>query len=119
MVLLTRKWRRAMEAYRRNWGLKKEPGFTVETNKPLGKPARNLLRRIQENLHARGVLKEKFIDGTLNSDTQDRLIPPLTAGEKASHYALSQVGVHESPWGSNRGLDVHRYQTSTGAYGAA
>lgn len=119
MVLNTRKWRRAMESYRRNQGLAKEPGFTVETAKPLGKPGRNLLRRIQKNLHARDLLAEKFIDGTLNSKTQAILIPPLSMGDKAVAYALSQVGVHETPWGSNRGSDVHRYQSSTGAYGQA
>lgn len=119
MVIATRKFRRAMEAYRRNWGLKSEPGFTVETGKPLGKPARRLLRRIQENLHARGLLGERFINGTLNSATQILLIPPLTMADKAVAYALSQQGVHESPWGSNSGADVHRYQSSTGAYGEA
>lgn len=119
IVLNTRKWRRAMNAYRKAWGLAKEPGFTVETGKPLGKPARALLRRIQENLHARGLLGEKFVDGTLNTPTQILLLPPLTMGDKAAAYALSQQGVHESPWGSNRGKDVHRYQSSTGAYNAA
>lgn len=118
MVLNTRKYRRAMEAYRKDWGLKGEPGFTVETWKPLGKPARNLLRRVQENLHARELLDEQYIDGTLNSKTQALLIPPLTMADKAVAYAMSQQGVHESPWGTNRGRDVHRYQSSTGAYSA-
>ena len=118
LVLNTRKWRRAMAAYRQNWGLAKEDGFTVETIKPLGKPARNLLRRIQENLHARKLLPARFVDGTLNSATQILLIPPLSMGDKAVAYALGQVGVHESPWGSNSGKDVRRYQSSTGAYGA-
>lgn len=119
MVLNTRKWRRAMASYRQAWGLAKEPGFTVETVKPLGKPGRALLLRIQENLHARKLLPEKYVDGTLNTKTQVLLIPPLAMGDKAVAYAMSQVGVHESPWGSNRGADVHRYQSSTGAYGAA
>lgn len=119
LVLNTRKFRRAMAAYRANWGLKREDGFTVESGLPLGKPARALLRRIQENLHARGLLPERYVDGTLNSKTQALLIPPLSMADKAVAYALSQQGVHESPWGSNRGGDVHRYQSSTGAYGAA
>lgn len=119
IVLNTRKFRRAMEAYRRNWGLKAEHGFTVETGKPLGKPARALLKRIQENLHARHLLALRYIDGTLNSKTQALLIPPLSPADKAVAYALSQQGVHETPWGENRGADVHRYQSSTGAYGAA
>jgi hypothetical protein len=41
----------------------------------------------------------------------------LTRGEKVAKYELTQQGVHESPWGSNRGRDVERYQSSTGAYG--
>ena len=116
MIFSTRKWRRAMAAYRQNWGLAKEPGFTVETGKPLGKPARRLLKRIQENLHARDLLPENHIDGTLNTPTQILLIPPLSMGDKAVAYAMGQQGVHESPWGSNGGKDVLRYETSTGAF---
>lgn len=119
IVINTRPYRRAMEAYRRNWGLKAEKGFTVETGRPLGRPARRLLKRIQENLHARGLLPLKYVDGTLNSRTQVLLIPPLSPADKAVAYALSQQGVHESPWGSNRGNDVHRYQSSTGEYNVA
>lgn len=122
IVLNYRKYRRAMEAYRRNWGLEKEPGFTVETGRPLGRPARRLLKRIQANLGpkpGRGILLKKYIDGTLNSKTQTLLIPPLSKADKAVAYALSQVGVHESPWGTNRGKDVHRYQSSTGNYNVA
>lgn len=116
IVLNTRKYRRAMEVYRRNWGLEKQKGFTIETGKPLGIPARKLLLRIQKNLVARKVLPKKYATGILNSKTQVLLIPPLSSADKAVDYALSQVGVHESPWGSNRGHDVERYQSSTGAY---
>lgn len=122
MVLNTRKWRRAMEGVRRRngWGLlPAEKGWTVETIKPLGKPGRHLLKRIQDYYVGEDLLPEKDADGTLNSRTQDLLIPPLTMGDKAAAYALSQQGVHESPWGTNRGKDVHRYQSSTGAYGEA
>lgn len=119
IVLNTRKWRRAMASYRQKQGLKKEDGFTVETGKPLGKPARALLRRIQTNMVSAGELKVRYVDGTLNSKTQAILIPPITGAEKAVDYALSQVGVHETPWGENTGADVHRYQSSTGAYGEA
>lgn len=119
ITLSTLKWRRAMEAYRHQWGLAEEKGFAVETRKPLGKPARNLLRRIQKNMVARRILPATSIDGTLNTKTKNLLIPPATNGDKAVAYALSQNGVHESPWGSNNGVDVHRYQSSTGAYGEA
>ena len=119
IVLSTRPYRRAMEVYRKNWGLAKEKGFTIETGKPLGRPARRLLRRIQKNLVARKLLPEKYATGILNSKTQRLLIPPLSPSDKAVAYAMSQLGVHETPWGSNRGHDVERYQSSTGEYGQA
>lgn len=122
MVLNTRKWRRAMEAERRSngWKLtKEENGWAVETIKPLGKPGRHLLKREQDAWVKAGIMPAKDADGTLNSKSQSILIPPLTMADKAVAYAVSQVGVHESPWGSNRGEDVHRYQSSTGAYGEA
>lgn len=119
VILNTRKWRRVIEGYRREHGLAKEPGAVVETGLPFGKPYRRLITRVQKHLHARGIIKAEDVDGTLNGPTQRALDPPLTMGETAAAYALSQVGVHESPWGSNRGADVHRYQSSTGAYGAA
>lgn len=116
----TRPWRRALWAYSRTWLEGYRPdGFTVETSKKLGKPARTLVTHVQRNLHARGLLEEDHIDGTLNQRTQDLLIPPLTHADHAVAYALSQIGVHESPWGTNRGDDVHRYQSSTGAYNEA
>lgn len=120
MIVSTLKWRRAMMAYSHSWLKGYRPkGFTVETWKPLGKPARDLLRRVQKNMAARGILDLKYVDGTLNTKTQELLIPPLSLGEKAVTYGMTQVGTHESPWGSNSGADVHRYQSSTGAYGAA
>lgn len=105
---------------RNGWGiLPAEKGWTPGTGKPLGKPGRHLLKRIQDYYVAEKLLPAKFADGTLNSKTQALLLPPLSMADKAVAYALSQVGVHESPWGSNRGRDVIRYQTSTGAYGQA
>lgn len=121
MAILTKKWRRAMSAYQHTHGLAPEKGFTVNTNKPLGKPARRLLKRIQNNLVARKLLGEKYANGYLNKPTRKILIPPVAAlsvGDRAVRYALSQTGVHESPWGSNSGFDVRRYQSSTGAYHA-
>jgi len=108
-----------MEAYRIEHGLAKEPGFVVETKVPLGKPARRLLTRIQRNLVARKLMPDKYIDGTLNTRTKELLIPSETPAVKAVKFALSQVGVHEVPWGSNNGPMVHQYQSSTGAYGLA
>lgn len=111
-----------MDAQRREWGwklTKEEKGFSPSTAKPLGKPARHLLKRIQDQYVKSHVLAAKYADGTLNSKTQALLVPPLTRAQKAVAYALSQQGVHESPWGSNRGADVVRYQSSTHNYGVA
>lgn len=122
IVINTRRWRRAMEAVRRSNGwklLKDEKGWAVETVKPLGKPGRHLLKREQDAWVDAGILPAKDADGTLNSKTQAILIPPLSMGDRAVAYAMTQVGVHETPWGSNRGHDVERYQRSTGAYGKA
>lgn len=126
MILLTKKWRKAMASYLERNGLphagkvKGEEGWVTNTDKPFGKPARHVIRRVANHLEARGLLKPEDNDGTLNTAMQKLLIPPpppLFAGDLVVKYALTQVGVHESPWGSNSGADVRRYQSSTGAYG--
>lgn len=120
MIVKTRKWRRTLWAYSKEWLQGYKPkGFEVETNMPFGRPAHKLIKHVQDNLVARGKLPKASADGTLNKKTQDVLIPPHTAADKAVAYALTQRGKHEDPWGSNRGADVHRYQSSTGAYNLA
>ncbi len=125
MIIRTRPWRRRLAGYLHENGLpsaghaKGEAGWTTETNRPFGKPARHVIKRVSNNLEARGIIRPQDNDGTLNSHVQAALNPPLTPGERAVAYALTQLGTHESPWGSNRGADVHRYQSSTGAYNAA
>lgn len=44
------------------------------------------------------------------------LLFPKTLGQRIVEVALSQVGVHETPYASNDGPKVHEYQEVTGAY---
>lgn len=44
--------------------------------------------------------------------------PKLTTAQKIIAEARSLLGIHEIPDGSNSGPDVHRIQSSTGAYNA-
>lgn len=124
IIVNTKPWRRRLAGYLANNDLPragtvpKEKGWSVETSKPFGKPGRHVIMRVSNHLEARGIITKEQNDGTLNSHVQEALNPAMTPGEKAVAYALTQVGVHETPWGSNRGADVVRYQTSTGAYGA-
>lgn len=113
----THPYRLAMEAYRIEYHLANEHGWTTAGTGPLGIPGRNLLRRIGNNMVARKVLNTKYNDGTLNTHMQAALIPPLTFGEKVAQHALSQQGVHEVPWGSNNGPQVRVYEATTGGYG--
>lgn len=120
MIVKTRKWRRTLRAYSNAWLEGYTPkGFTVESDRPFGRPAHKLIKHVQDNLVARDLLPKASADGTLNQKTQDALIPPHTFADKAVAYALSQRGKHEDPWGSNRGTDVRRYQSSTGEYNVA
>lgn len=112
----THPYRLAMLAYQREWGLAKEPGFETAPHGVLGKPARRLLVRIGENMVARKLLDAKYVDGTLNTHIQHVLIPPITFGQAVAHRLLSQVGVHEVPWGANTGPQVRVYQSVTGGY---
>lgn len=122
MILDTHVWRRQMVGYAHRHGLppphdvEAEKGFDVRSHARLGKPGRHFLARLQRNMIAAGH-KKVTVSGVLDAPTRNVLRPPLTRGEKVARYELSQSGVHESPWGSNRGKDVERYQSSTGAYG--
>lgn len=122
-TLLTKPYRRGMIHYANVHELAIEKGFVVNTNLPLGKVARRFLTRLQRHMHAQHprAFPVKYIDGTLNSRTKAILVPPVpdSMGSKALIRALKEVGVHEYPWGSNRGRRVGYYQSSTGEYGAA
>lgn len=115
-TLDTHPYRLAMESYRREWGLEKEKGFETAPHGPLKGPGHRLLMREQTNMVARKILPAKYVDGILNEPTRKILIPPITFGEAVAHTALSQVGVHEVPWGSNTGPEVRIYQSITGGY---
>lgn len=129
MILNTHPWRVQMVGYAHRHGLpaphdvELEKGFDVHSHALLGKPGRHFLARLQRNMVAlldangKRVYPKVSETGILDLATRNVLRPPLSRGEKVTKYELSQSGVHESPWGSNRGRDVERYQSSTGAYG--
>lgn len=117
MALDTHIYRLAMVVYAREHNLAPEKGVDVTLHGPLGKPFRRLLKRVQDHLVARGKLKAKYADGTLNTATQKLLVPPLAFGDQVAHWCLKEVGVHEVPWGSNDGVRVRYYESFTGGYG--
>lgn len=122
MVLDTHPWRIRLVGYCNEHGLRsyreipEERGFDPAAHGPLRTPGHHLCARVQRHAHAAGHLAEEFIDGTLNTPTQRLLAPPLSMGDLAVKAAMREVGVHEDPWGSNRGTRVHQYQAVTGAY---
>lgn len=115
-TLDTHPYRLAMHVYQVAWKLAPEKGFDTAPHGSLGLPGHRLLTRIQQNMHARKVLPEHYIDGVLNAPTRKLLIPPITFGEAVAHWQLGEVGVHEVPWGSNTGPRVSYYQSFTGDY---
>ena len=119
MITNTQPYRRAMLGYQHEHGLAPEKGFDANRRGPLGRPARNLLRRVQANMEATGNYPNVMPTGVLDKPSREALVPPRTLGDVAVHYALREVGVHESPWGSNAGPRIHTYQSVTGAYNAA
>lgn len=118
MAIDTHPFRLAMLAYQREYKLAAEKGFDTYPHGLLKNPGRRLLKRIGDNMVARKVLDAQYADGTLNYHMQHALIPPLVFGDLVVHHALSQVGVHEIPWGSNSGPQVRVYQSVTGGYNA-
>lgn len=122
MVLDTHPWRVALVGYFHTHNLPlphavaEERGFDVRSHGPLRAPGHHAVARMQRHAHASGHLAEASIDGTLNTPTQHILIPPLSMGDQAVKAAMGELGVHEDPWGSNRGTRIHEYQAVTGAY---
>lgn len=120
----THPYRLAMLAYQREWGLAAEKGFDTAPEGPLGIPGRNLLRREQANMVARHKkspgdtpeLAKVKVSGILDAPTRAVLVPPITFGQSVANRGLSQVGVHEVPWGSNTGPQVSVYQSVCDAY---
>lgn len=100
---IRRKYR--MARYARERGIAIPSAFRPATP-AFGRPARQLLRRIQT--HAK-----LPVTGEWSARVQDLLFP-LTFAQRAARAALSQVGVKESPPGSNDGARVRVYQQVTG-----
>lgn len=123
MVLDTKPWRILGVVYAHHHGLPpprdvdEERGFDVHAHGPLRKPGHHFFARLQRHMNASG--HKVPIDGYINAATREVLKPPLTRGEKVAAWELTQLGVHEIPWGSNQGPQVRVYQSSTGAYGLA
>lgn len=123
-TLDTKRWRILGVAYAHENGLApphdvpEERGFDVHSHAPLGKPGHHFFSRIQRHMHAAGH-KNVRVTGKIDAPTRAVLEPPLTRGELVARWQLTQVGVHEVPWGSNRGAQIRVYQSATGAYGLA
>lgn len=124
MILDTKPWRILGVAYAHRNGLPaphevpEEHGFDVHAHGPLQRPGHHFFARLQRHMIAAG--HTKVIEtGTITTETRDVLRPALTRGQKVAAWELTQVGVHEDPWGSNRGKQIEVYQSSTGAYGLA
>lgn len=74
----------------------------------IGKPARELIRRVQK--HAWPTLPPT---GEFDNKTLALLFPPVPVGVHAAQIAGTQLGVKEDPAGSNSGPMVRTYQNST------
>lgn len=130
MPLNTEPYRAVLHKYQVDHELAPQKGFVIRRKGPLLVPGRKLAYRVSKNMVAQNNLalgaEEKFPYPLMKKPTailtkafRETLIPPaaaLTVGDKAVSYGMTQVGVHESPWGSNDGTDVRRYQTATGAF---
>lgn len=118
----THPYRIAMETYRKVWGLAAQEGFDTSGHGPLLVPGRALLLREQQNMMARHKQNPKTTPtlakikttGILDAPTRAVLIPPVPWGVKVGQTGLSQVGVHEEPWGSNTGPMIREYQAAAG-----
>jgi hypothetical protein len=121
----THPYRLEMNTFAKIHGLKAQKGFDTSLHGPLAKPGRAFLLRIQKQMIALFKTdKKKWAayakvkpTSTLDAPTRAALLPPITFGEQVAHKLLSQVGVHEVPWGSNSGAQVRVYESPTGGYG--
>lgn len=98
----------------RDWavahGIEIPNGFRITPS--CGKPCRELIRRVEEKAWGPEAATGKW-DGRLNA----LIAPKATVGQKMLKIAKTQVGVKESPAGSNRGPVVDQYEHTTGAMG--
>lgn len=121
----THPYRLEMNTFAKIHGLKPQKGFDTSLHGPLAKPGRAFLLRIQKQMIALYKSdKKKWAayakvkpTSTLDAFTRPALLPPINFGQQVANKLLSQVGVHEVPWGSNSGAQVRVYESSTGGYG--
>lgn len=121
----THLYRLEMVTYAHIHGLPVQKGFDTTPHVPLGKPGHAFLLRIQKHMMALYKSDPKKwpqyakikASGTLDAPVRMALLPPISFGEQVAHKALSQLNVHEVPWGSNSGAQVRVYQAVTGGFG--
>lgn len=101
------KW--ALKKYAQAHGIPVPRGFFAAWP-GVGKPARALISAVQR--HAFGV---NHVSGEFDERTRILLLPP-TLGQSMLKLATTYLGVHENPMGSNDGIQVNIFQSSTGAY---
>lgn len=90
------------------------PSVSTRTNF-WGSGKRTLAWRVSGHLR----ITHKGINQTANHTAQlDAHFFPMSKAEKAVHIARAELGVHETPYGSNDGERVNYFQSFTGAYNA-
>lgn len=106
-VAQNRKRKKAAKAYADTNHIPLPKGFGWQGPR-VGKPARELVRRIE--LHA---WPKQAPTGTFNTRVLALLFPARPVGVRAVEVAGTQLGVKEHPPGSNSGPDVEVYQHCT------
>lgn len=101
------KRKKALKAYAITHYISIPRGFGILPGR-VGKPARELLRRVQR--HAWPTLAPT---GEFDEKMLGLLFPPVSVGVHAAQIAGTQLGVSESPAGSNSGPKIREYQNST------
>lgn len=104
--------KKRMVAYAKRRGIAIPPGLKI--NAPYcGSACRALMRRIQMSAWGADAATGKW-----NQRLKNLVTPKLSLNQKALRLARTQLGVKESPAGSNDGKTVRSYQRTTGAFRA-
>lgn len=106
-VAQNRRRKKAAKVYALAHGITIPKGFGWQVGR-VGKPARELVRRIQE--HA---WPKQAPTGIFDTRTIELLFPSKPIGTKAVAIAHGELGVKEDPPNSNSGKRVRQYQNST------
>lgn len=104
--------KRRLAAWAKKNGVAIPEGFRVSTP-TFGSPARELVRRIE-----RKAFGPEQVSGRWSKRLGDLVKPRETLQDRVVRIASREVGVTESPAGSNDGPRVREYQRTTGAYAA-